>query len=44
MAVMTRAKFYFNYLMVIMIFGILASEPPSRAWRTTEMAGPDRVN
>ena len=29
--------------MLTLIFGIWASEPP-RAWRTTEKAGPDRVN
>ena len=39
---MTHAKFYFNWLMLTLIFGIWASEPP-RAWRTTEKAGPDRV-
>ena len=42
MAIMTHAKFYFNWLMLTLIFGIWASEPP-RAWRTTEKAGPDRV-
>ena len=31
--------------MLTLIFGIRASEPPPpRAWRTTEKAGPDRVN
>ena len=39
---MTHAKFNFNQLMLTMIFGIRASEPP-RTWRTTEKAGPDRV-
>ena len=39
---MTHAKFDFNWLMLTLIFGIWASEPP-RAWRTTEKAGPDRV-
>ena len=29
--------------MLTLIFAIRASEPP-RAWRTTEKAGPDRVN
>ena len=43
MAIMTHAKFHFNWLMLTLIFGIWASEPP-RAWRTTEKAGPDRVN
>ena len=43
MAIMTHAKFHFNRLMLTLIFGIWASEPP-RAWRTTEKAGPDRVN
>ena len=41
---MTHAKFHFNWLMLTSIFGIWASEPPPRAWRTTEKAGPDRVN
>ena len=44
MAIMTHAKFHFNWLMLTLIFGIWASEPPPRAWRTTEKAGPDRVN
>ena len=43
MAIMTYAKFHFNWLMLTLIFGIWASEPPPRAWRTTEKAGPDRV-
>ena len=43
MAIMIHAKFHFNWLMLTLIFGIWASEPP-RAWRTTEKAGPDRVN
>ena len=42
MAIMTHAKFHFNWLMLTLIFGIWASEPP-RALRTTEKAGPDRV-
>ena len=42
MAIMTHAKFHFNWSMLTLIFGIWASEPP-RAWRTTEKAGPDRV-
>ena len=42
MAIITHAKFHFNWLMLTLIFGIWASEPP-RAWRTTEKAGPDRV-
>ena len=42
MAIMTHIKFHFNWLMLTLIFGIWASEPP-RAWRTTEKAGPDRV-
>ena len=42
MALMTHAKFHFNWLMLTSIFGIWASEPPW-AWRTTEKAGPDRV-
>ena len=43
MAIMILAKFNFNWLMLTLIFGIWASEPPPRAWRTTEKAGPDRV-
>ena len=44
MAIMTRAKFLFNRLMLTLIFGIWASErPPPRAWQTTEKAGPDKV-
>ena len=42
MAIMTHAKFHFNWLMLTSIFCIWASEPP-RAWRMTEKAGPDRV-
>ena len=42
MAIMTPAKFHFNWLMLTSIFGIWASEPPW-AWRTTKKAGPDRV-
>ena len=46
MAIMTDAKFHFSWLMLTLIFGIQASEPPPppRAWRKTEKAGPDRVN
>ena len=44
MTILTPAKFNFNQLMVALIFGIRASEPPAPwAWRTTEKAGPDRV-
>ena len=39
---MTHAKFNLNQLMLTLIFGVLASEPP-QAWRMTEKAGPDRV-
>ena len=39
---MAHAKFHFNRLMLTLIFGIQASEPPW-AWRMTEKAGPDRV-
>ena len=42
MAIMTHAKYHFNWLMLTSIFGIWASEPP-QAWRKTEKAGPDRV-
>ena len=44
MDIMTHAKFYFNRPMLTLIFAIWASDPPPRAWRTTEKAGPDRVN
>ena len=47
MDIMIHAKFHFNRLMLTMIIGIQASEPPPPpplAWRTTEKAGPDRVN
>ena len=44
MDIMTHAKFHFNQLILTLIFGIWASEPPPRAWRTTEKAGPDRAN
>ena len=37
MDIMTHAKFHFNRLMLTLVFGIWA-------WRTTENAGPDRVN
>ena len=45
MDIMTHAKFHFNRLMLTLISGVWASEPPPppRAWRTTEKAGPDRV-
>ena len=43
MDVMTHAKFHFNRLMLTLMFGIRASEPPPQAWRTTEKVGPDRV-
>ena len=44
MAIMTHAKFHFNWLMLTSISGIWASERGgARAWRTTEKAGPDRV-
>ena len=39
---MTHTKFHFSWLMLTLLFGIWASEPP-RAWRMTEKAGPDRV-
>ena len=44
MAFMAHAKFHFNWLMLTSIFGIWASEPPTRAWQTAEKAGPDGVN
>ena len=47
MAIMTHEKFHFNRLMVTLIFGIRACEPPPpppKARRTTEKAGPDRIN
>ena len=43
MDIMIHAKFHFNRLMLTLIFGIRAFEPPPRARRTTEKAGPDRV-
>ena len=43
MGIMTHAKFHFNRLILTLVFGIRASEPP-RAWRTTKKAGHDRVN
>ena len=42
MAIMTHTKFHFNWLMLTLIFGIRASEPPPPP-RTTEKAEPDRV-
>ena len=46
MNIMIHAKFHFNRLMLTLIFGVWASEPPPRprAWKTTEKAGPDRGN
>ena len=41
MGIMTHAKFHFNQLILTLIFGIRASDPPPRAWGTTEKAGPD---
>ena len=43
MDIMTRAKFHFNRLVLTLIFGVWASEPPPQAWRAPEKAGPDRV-
>ena len=43
MDIMSHARFPFNLLMLILIFGIWASKPPLRALRMTEKAGPDRV-
>ena len=40
MDIMPHAKFHFNRLMLTLIFGIRASEPPPPR---TEKAGPDRV-
>ena len=42
MDIMTHAKFHLNWLMLTLIFGIWAFEPP-RAGRMTEKARPDRV-
>ena len=39
MDIMTHAKFHFNQLMLTLIFGVWASEPPPRAWQTTKKAG-----
>ena len=47
MVIITHEKFYFNQLMLTLLFGIWTSElpPPSlQAWQTTEKARPDRVN
>ena len=41
MSIMTHAKFHLNWLILILIFGIWASEP-FPALQTTEMAGFDR--
>ena len=46
MAIITLAKFHLNRLMITLIFGIRASEPPPpspKARQTTEKAGPGRV-
>ena len=43
MAIMIHVKFHFNRLMLTLIFGIQAPEPPW-AWRRTEKAGSDGVN
>ena len=43
MAIMTHAKFHFDRLMLTLIFGIWASEPPP-GLGMTEKARPDRVN
>ena len=40
--IMTHAKFHFNRLMLTLMFGIWASEPPW-AWRTTEKAALQKV-
>ena len=46
--IMTHAKFHFNWLMLTLIFGIWATEPPPPprplAWRKTENSRPDTVN
>ena len=42
MDTITLPKFYFNRLMLTLIFGIWASEP-SQAWQMIEKVGPDRV-
>ena len=39
MAIMTQAKFDFNWLMLTLSFGIRVSEPPW-VWQRTEKAGP----
>ena len=43
MAIMTYTKFHSNRLMLTLIFGIWASDPPPQAWQSTENAGRDRV-
>ena len=39
MDIMTHAKFYFNRLMLTLIFGAWASEPPPPPWAWTGKAG-----
>ena len=43
MDIMTHAKFHFSRVMLTLIFGVWASEPPPRAWLMTEKGGSDRV-
>ena len=44
MTIITPAKFHLNRLMITLIFGIRASQPPfPKARQTTEKAGPGRV-
>ena len=42
MAIMTHVMFHFNWVMLTLIFGIRASQPPTPP-QTTEKAGPDGV-
>ena len=45
MSLLTHAEFHFHRLMVTLIFGIRASEPPPPgAWRTTEKVGLNQEN
>ena len=40
MAIMTHAKFHSNRLMLTLIFGVWASEPPSPPWPGDQLKKP----